>query len=211
MHTPTFGYSFAHRAQAMRLLAIGAFVAISSSAGAQQVQALRFARVVDGNGTVTPGGVVIVSGDTVLRVQGPRDALPRDARVVDLTRYSAIPGMIDVHTHITYSYDPESGLDPWNQGRREPDVIRKFQLENMRHTLESGVTTIRDLGASNYVDIALRDSVNKGVYVGPRMFVAGVGLSRRRLTNDSLIAAAVKTQVDHGADYIKMYGSTGSG
>lgn len=195
----------------MRILTFGALVAISATAGAQQVQALKFGRVVDGNGTVTPNGIVIVSGDTVLRVQDARAAIPRDAKVVDLTKYSAIPGMIDAHTHITYSYDPESGLDPWNQGRRAPEVIRRFQLENMRHTLESGVTTIRDLGASNYVDIALRDSVNKGVYVGPRMFVAGVGLSRRRLVNDSLIVAAVKAQVDHGADYIKMYGSTGSG
>jgi imidazolonepropionase-like amidohydrolase len=190
---------------------IAALVVACNTASAQQLQALRFARVVDGSGAVVEGGVVIVSADTVLRVQDARAAIPRDAKIVDLTRYTAIPGMIDVHTHITYSYDPESGLDPWNQGRREPDVVRKFQLENMRHTLESGVTTIRDLGASNYVDIALRDSVNKGVYVGPRMFVAGVGLSRRRLTNDSLVAAAVKANVDRGADYIKMFGSTGSG
>ena len=195
----------------MRLLTLGALLAFTATAGAQQIQALKFSRVVDGNGTVVPNGVVIVSGDTVLRVQDARAAIPRDAKVVDLTKYTAIPGMIDVHTHITYSYDPESGLDPWNQGRREPETIRKFQIENMKHTLETGVTTIRDLGASGYVDIALRDSVNKGVYVGPRMFVAGVGLSRRRLTSDSLIAAAVKTNVDRGVDYIKMYGSTGSG
>jgi len=194
----------------VRLLTLGALVVIASTAGAQQVQALKFARVVDGNGSVTPGGVVIVSGDTVLRVQSARAAIPRDAKVVDLTKYSAIPGLIDVHTHITYSYDPASGLDPWNQGRREPDVIRKFQLENMRHTLETGVTTVRDLGAGNYVDIALRDSVNKGVYVGPRMYVAGIGLSRRRLPNDSMIAPWIKQQVDHGADVIKVYGSTGS-
>src|SRR5438105_4215610 len=123
----------------MRLLTIATLFTLSGAAEAQQVQALRFARVVDGNGAVTPGGVVIVSGDTVLRVQAARAAIPPGATIVDLTKYSAIPGMIDVHTHITYSYDPESGLDPWNQGRREPDVIRKFQLENMRHTLESGV------------------------------------------------------------------------
>src|SRR3954466_2303325 len=205
------GNSVVPTGSAMRILTICALIAVSHTVGAQQLQALKFARVVDGNGAVTPGGVSMVSADRGLRVQDARAAIPRDAKIVDLTKYSAIPGMIDVHTHITYSFDPESGLDPWNQGRREPETIRKFQLENMRHTLEAGVATIRDLGASNYVDIALRDSVNKGVYVGPRMFVAGVGLSRRRLTSDSLIAAAVKTQVDHGADYIKMYGSTGSG
>jgi len=86
---------------------------------------------------------------------------------------------------------------------------------------------VRDLGASNYTDIALRDSINKGGWIGPRMFVAGMGLSkakppfrpntdttktiRGRVYNISQIPEAVKQQVDAGADVIKMYGSTGSG
>jgi imidazolonepropionase-like amidohydrolase len=94
-------------------------------------------------------------------------------------------------------------------------------------TLEAGVTTVRDLGASNYTDIALRDSINKAGWIGPRMFVAGSGLQRARppfrpntdttrtvrgrVYNISQIPEAVKQQVDAGADYIKMYGSTGSG
>jgi imidazolonepropionase-like amidohydrolase len=195
----------------VRLFTVVALVALSNTAGAQQLQALRFARVVDGNGTVTPSGVVIVSGDTVLSVLGARAAIPRGAKVVDMTKYSAIPGLIDAHTHVTFSYDPKSGLNPWDQGNREFDVVLKLVLENMRHTLETGVTTIRDLGASEYGDVALRDSVNKGVWVGPRMFVAGVGLGRWWLPHDSMVVAGVKQQVDHGVDYIKMFGSTGSG
>ena len=86
---------------------------------------------------------------------------------------------------------------------------------------------MRDLGASNYTDIAMRDSINKAGWIGPRMFVAGSGLQRARppfragvdttrtvrgrVYNISQIAEAVKQQVDAGADYIKMYGSTGSG
>ena len=98
--------------------------------------------------------------------------------------------------------------------------------ENLRRTLETGVTTVRDLGASNYVDIALRDSVNRGAMVGPRMFVVGYGLSRAtagrnggpparspatgRIVDTLDIAEAVRTQVAAGADWIKMYGSTGT-
>jgi imidazolonepropionase-like amidohydrolase len=98
---------------------------------------------------------------------------------------------------------------------------------NAMKTLEAGVTTVRDLGASNYTDIALRDSINKAGWIGPRMFVAGSGLQlarppfrpntdttrtvRGRVYNISQIPEAVKQQVDAGADYIKMYGSTGSG
>lgn len=211
------------RLAAVAIIAQAAPVAIAGA----QVKALRFARVIDGTGSVTPNGVVLVSGDTILRVLTARDAIPRGAEVVDLRRYSAIPGMIDVHTHITYAYDPESGNDPWRQPARAPELTYKLQQLNALHTLEAGVTTIRDLGASNYADIALRDSVNRGVFPGPRMFVAGYGLSkarppfragtdttrsqRGRVFDISQIAGAVKQQVDAGADYIKMYGSTGSG
>jgi imidazolonepropionase-like amidohydrolase len=190
-------------------------------------KALRFASVVDGNGTVTRNGVVIVQGDRIIRVMGPRDAVPSGAQVVDLTKYTAIPGMVDAHTHITYYWDPGTGTDPWRQPARAPEMTVQVARANGLKTLETGVTTARDLGASNYTDVALRDSINKAGWVGPRLFVAGSGLSRvrppyrpntdttrtlrGRVYNISQIDEAVKQQVDAGADYIKMYGSTGSG
>jgi imidazolonepropionase-like amidohydrolase len=196
-------------------------------AAAQQTKALQFAAVVEGSGRVIQNGVIIVSGDTIARVLDAKTPIPAGAQTIDLRRYTAIPGMIDAHTHITYAYDPESGNDPWRQPPRAPELTLKLQQANLLHTLETGVTTIRDLGASNYADIALRDSVNKGVFVGPRMFVAGSGLQkarppfragtdttrtqRGRIFNISQIPEAVKQQVDAGADYIKIYGSTGSG
>jgi imidazolonepropionase-like amidohydrolase len=212
----------------MRLFTLGALAGLfAASALGAQTKALRFAAVVDGDGRVTPNGVVIVNADTIVRVLAGDAAIPAGAREIDLRKYTAIPGMIDAHTHITYAYDPETGNDPWRQPARAPELTLKLQRDNMRHTLEAGVTTIRDLGASNYADITLRDSVNKGVWVGPRMFVAGSGLQRARppfragtdttrtqrgrVFNVAQIPEAVKQQVDAGADYIKMYGSTGSG
>jgi imidazolonepropionase-like amidohydrolase len=201
-------------------------VALTSNLGAQ-VKALRFASVVDGTGAVTPRGVVIISGDTIVRLAGARDPIPAGAQVVDLSRYTAIPGMIDVHTHMTYYWDSTSGTDPWRQPARPPEQTVQLARWNAMRTLESGVTTVRDLGASNYTDIALRDSINKAGWIGPRMFVAGFGLQRARppyrpntdttrtqrgrIYDISQIPEAVKQQVDAGADYIKMYGSTGSG
>ncbi|HEY4133196.1 MAG TPA: amidohydrolase family protein [Gemmatimonadaceae bacterium] len=192
-----------------------------------QTKVLRFKSVVDGTGRAIPNGVVVVSGDTIVRVGDAKTAVPSGAQVVDLTRYTAIPGMIDVHTHITYAWDPESGTDPWRQPQRSIELSLQLQKLNMLHTLEAGVTTIRDLGSSNYADIALRDSVNKAGWIGPRMFVAGYGLQRRKppyranadttkttrgaIYNISQIPEAVKQQVDAGADYIKMFGSSGSG
>jgi imidazolonepropionase-like amidohydrolase len=209
------------------LLAGGLAALIAGASAHAQTKALRFGAVVDGSGRTIPNGVVIVDGDKISRVIGPRDAVPAGATVVDLTKFTAIPGMIDVHTHMTYYWDPASGTDPWRQPARPPEQTVSLARANALHTLESGVTTVRDLGASNYTDIALRDSINKAGWIGPRMFVAGSGLQRARppyrpgvdttrtargrVYNISQIPEAVKQQVDAGADYIKMYGSTGSG
>jgi imidazolonepropionase-like amidohydrolase len=212
-----------------RLLAIGALLvaSIASHVSAQQIKALKFKAVVDGSGRVVQQGVVIIDGDKVARVIGPRDAIPANAQIIDLTQYTAIPGLIDLHTHMTYYWDSTSGTDPWRQPQRRPEETVRLARINAMHTLETGVTTVRDLGASNYTDVALRDSINKAGWTGPRMFVAGFGLQRARppyrpntdttktvrarIYNISQIPEAVKQQVDAGADYIKVYGSTGSG
>lgn len=209
----------------MRTFSLLAF-ALTTVAHAQ-TKVLRFKNVVDGDGRVTPNGVIILDGDKITRVAGPRDPVPPNTQVIDLTRYTAVPGLIDVHTHITYAYDPESGADPWRQPPRSNELTLTLQRGNLLHTLETGVTTVRDLGASNYADLALRDSVNKAGWIGPRIFAAGYGLQRARppyrpntdttktvrgrIYNISQIPEAVKQQVDAGADYIKMYASTGTG
>jgi imidazolonepropionase-like amidohydrolase len=212
----------------MRHLALGtAALVLAAHVSIAQTTALRFGSVVDGTGRVTANGVVIVDGDKVTRIAGAREALPAGATVVDLTRYTAIPGLIDAHTHMTYAWDASSGSDPWRQPQRTPAEVARLQRLNALRSFETGVTTVRDLGASNYVDVAMRDSIKAGTYPGPRMYVAGFGLQRARppfrpgmdttrtargrVYNISQIAEAVKQQVDNGADYIKMYGSTGSG
>lgn len=213
----------------MRLALLGGGLAAlcAMSTAHAQTKALRFGSVVDGTGRVVPNGVVIVDGDKIARIAGPSDALPSGATVIDLTRYTAIPGLIDVHTHMTYYWDPASGTDPWRQPSRRPEETVQLARANAMRTLEAGVTTVRDLGSSNYTDIALRDSINKAGWLGPRMFVSGYGLSRARrpyrqnadtmrttrgrIYDISQIPEAVKQQVDAGADQIKMFGSTGSG
>lgn len=201
-------------------------LAACSSAGAQST-VLRFHAVVDGSGRVIPNGVIVVDSDRITRVSGPAEALPSDAKVIDLTRYTAIPGLIDVHTHMTYYWDTASGTNPWRQAQRTPEQTVQLARANALATLQTGVTSVRDLGASNYTDIALRDSINSAGWVGPRMLVAGYGLQRARppyrpntdttrtqrgrIFDISQIPAAVKQQADAGADYIKVYGSTGTG
>src|ERR1019366_480592 len=201
-------------------------------------RALRFAGLVDGNGQVTNDATVIVDGDRIVSVGSGDGAVPSGVAVVDLRKYTAIPGMIDVHTHMTYWWDHAPGTKPFGPGgtRRTPSEVATVAMANARLTLETGVTTVRDLGASGYADILMRDRIDRGEAVGPRMYVAGYGLSkvtprasaalpasappasalpapwlRGRITALADIPLAVKTQADSGADVIKMYGSTGTG
>src|SRR5690242_11822611 len=194
---------------------------------AAQITALRFARLVDGTGRVVNDAVVMVEGDHITSVASGSQAVPRGARLIDLRPLTGIPGLIDVHTHITYYWDQAPGSQPWSQqGRRRSAETVFLAQENARRALESGVTTVRDLGASEYGDLVMRDLINRGKMLGPRMYAAGFGLSKQRtpprpgalpgaprgrIADPADIPIAVKAQVDAGADWIKMYGSTGSG
>ncbi len=143
-------------------------------------RALRFAKLVDGDGTITTDATIIIDGDHIVTVGTGDGAVPKGVTVVDLRRYTAIPGLIDVHTHMTYWWDHAPGTRPFGGGgtRRTPAEVATVAMENARLTLESGVTTVRDLGASGYADLLMRDRINRGDAVGPRMFVAGFGLSK---------------------------------
>ncbi|MCU1381317.1 MAG: amidohydrolase family protein [Acidobacteria bacterium] len=181
-------------------------VASSASAATKIVRA---GRVVDGSGQVLTNAVIVVDDDRITSIGTA--APPAGAEVIDLSRYTVIPGLIDLHTHMTYFWDPHSGTRPLSQPRRPAGVTTVLAADNARRTLETGVTTVRDLGASGDVDYAMRDLINMGKMVGPRMFVAGQGLSAPRAD-----AAApdygqlAETRIAAGSDWVKVYGSRGS-
>jgi imidazolonepropionase-like amidohydrolase len=197
----------------------------SPRAGAQETTALRFGKLVDGRGGIVRDAVVVVKGDRVTQVGTGDAAVPAGAKVVDLRRYTAIPGMIDAHTHMSFAWDRTPGTRPWSQlGTLGPIVTAHLAQENARRTLETGVTTVRDLGSFDSIDLGLRDLINRGAIAGPRMFVAGNGLHvSRRVPKPGAAAAdpgqadgvdevrrVARQQIGSGVDWIKMYGSTGS-
>jgi imidazolonepropionase-like amidohydrolase len=175
--------------------------------GIANAQAYRFGRVWDGE-RVLSNTVIVVEKDRIKSIGGPAN----DA--IDMTRYTALPGLIDVHTHMTYVFD----MTRITQAGRGAATVYLSQ-ENAKKTLETGVTTVRNLGAGDYADIAMRDLINAGEMVGPRMYVSGYGLFITRGgrggpgTADGPVEVmkVVRQQIGAGADLIKMYGSTGSG
>src|SRR5215831_10425273 len=190
-----------------------------------RIRVIKFGKLVTGTGQTISNARVVVENDKIVSISQSDSGIPKGAQVIDLGKFTGIPGLIDVHTHMCYYWDGKPGSDPWRQGgQRMPAVTVFLAQENARKTLETGVTTVRDLGASEYMDIAMRDLINRGAMLGPRMFVSGYGLhstqraapegtapSRGRAHGPAEVAIAVKQQVDAGANVIKMYGSTGSG
>ena len=198
-----------------------AFAAFAAIASAQKVTAVRLGKLWDGD-KVIDRPLVIIEAGRIKSVTAGDPAPPAGAELVDWSRFYGLPGLIDVHTHMTYFWDRRPGTVP-RGGQRLPAETVFMAQDNARRTLEAGVTTVRDLGASDYTDIAMRNLINAGYMVGPRMFVSGYGLSLGRATrpggvpvegNGSAdspeeVIKAVRRQIAAGADVIKMYGSVG--
>jgi imidazolonepropionase-like amidohydrolase len=138
--------------------------------------------------------------------------VPSGAETIDLSQYTGLPGLIDAHTHITYVWDGAPGTTPLKQPQRSLEERIRASEANARRTLETGVTTARDLGAGGGADIQMRDLINAGRVTGPRLFVAGQGISAGR--GGALDAAAARTTTEARlatpADWVKVYASRGS-
>ena len=186
--------------------------ALPGLAQTSSLVAVRFGLLVDGLGHTTKDAVVVIDHDHIVRVGTGDAAVPAGAAIVDLRKYSGIPGLIDLHTHMTYFWDPDSGSRPLNQPRRSPDVTADLAFANALKTLGTGVTTVRDLGGSNGIDYMMRDAINAGRRTGPRMFVAGQGISAGRTGGPGVdgMRQQVAQRVTAGSDWIKLYGSRGS-
>jgi imidazolonepropionase-like amidohydrolase len=144
------------------------------------VIALKAAHLFDGKSKMLlQNGVVIVQGDKIVDV-GSNVSIPSDAKVIDLGDATLSPGFMDAHTHIT--------LDFTDYNKRRIDELALNVSEQAiratafaRATVEAGFTTVRDLGSRfvgspEFVDVALRNAINQGIIVGPRMLVATKGI-----------------------------------
>lgn len=200
-------------------------VSAQQKQAAKAIKAVRFGKLWDGKGRLWTSAIVVIEGDRIKTVTSDRAAIPSGAEVIDLAKYTGLPGLIDVHTHMTMYTDETPGEPMLKQLTANPPAVEVFLArKGALRTLEAGVTTVRDLGADQYMDIAMRDLINRGEMLGPRMFVCGYGLY---ITNTPYkpglnlpaggiadgvpeVLRVVRQQIAAGADVIKMYASTGT-
>ena len=187
--------------------------------------AIRAGRLIDGRGGApVANAVILIEGERVTAV-GPRLSIPHDARVIDLGAATVMPGFIDCHTHVT--------SQPANYYE---DLFRKTPIDvavtahlYAKRTLDAGFTTIRDVGAGEFIDVALRNAIDRGDVPGPRMQVATLTIGSTGGHGDITgfspylkfgsfsgiadgvdeIRKLVRFEIKNGADLIKMLASAG--
>ena len=198
----------------------------ATAQAAGPVTAIKAGRLVDvAAGRVRNDQVVLVQDGRITAV-GPAGAtpVPAGAKVIDLSGHTVLPGLIDTHTHVTS--DPAT--PPYYHYGISVPRQALTGARFARDTLLSGVTTIRNVGAAGYTDVALRDAINAGDVIGPRILASGpaLGITGGHCDGNMLapefheqaegvadgpvaVRAMVRKNVKYGADVIKYCGTGG--
>ena len=143
------------------------------------------------SGQLTQGGTVVVDGDKINALGG---AAPANAKVIDLGDATLLPGFIDAHTHIDGEFQKDFYKDFYEQMLRFPVEQAHTAALYAKRTLEAGFTTVRNVGAGDFIDIGLRNAINNGVIVGPTHDHRGAldRFDRRPLRHQPVPAGRVK-------------------
>jgi imidazolonepropionase-like amidohydrolase len=203
-------------------------VALAAPASRAEVIAVKAGLLIDGTGAPPRKNVVVVVADGKILAIGP--LVPTGARVVELGDKTVLPGFIDCHVHLAGRVVGEG--ENWDDAavRDLPQKDAIYGVRNAARTLEAGFTTVRNVGASDFTDIALRDAIRDGIVPGPRIVAAGhaIGIIGGHCDTNGYnpgilerdpehgiadgveeIVKAVRYQIKHGADVIKTCATGG--
>jgi len=152
-----------------KLLCILLSVMAFSTFAQNKITAIKAGKLFDSEKGVFLNNQIILIKDNLITEVGSNVKIPANAQLIDLSSKTVLPGLIDCHTHITGQ--PENYME--DLFRKTPIDIAITSHIYAKRTLEAGFTTCRDVGATEYVDIALRNAINAGKIPGPRLYVAG--------------------------------------
>ena len=214
----------------MKRFFVLALFALTAAAQTSKTIAIKAARMFDGTSdNIVRNAVVVVTGNKITSIGG---AVPANADVIDLGDVTLLPGFIDSHVHITGESGDNWYKDFFDGIMRQPAEQALYAAMYAKRTLDAGFTTIRNVGANDYVDVGLRNAINAGVAVGPRILTAvhaigatgghgdgdpippSVGVPQQGPINGvcngpAECRAAVRYQIKYGADVIKFMPSGG--
>ena len=213
------------RMLALRLVLFSVLAATSAHAD-EALTYIKAGQLIDVIGGKTRSSqVIVVQGDKIVRVANAADVqISVDAQLIDLSGHTVLPGLIDMHDHLTgdHRFHGYRGL-----GISLPRETL-YGVLNARKTLNAGFTTVRNVGASGYSDVALRDAINDGEIDGPRIRVSGpaLGITGGHCDNNLLppdyrdkgeavadgpwaVRAKVREVIKYGADLIKFCATGG--
>jgi len=172
-------------------------------------------RVFIGDGRVLERATVVVEGPRIVKVSRGAAAIPRGARRISLRGRTLLPGLIDCHVHLCLDASP----DPLTALLAEPPARTTLKAARFaRQTLLAGVTTVRDMGGSDGIDLGLRDAVAAGLVQGPRILASGRVVCMtgghgwpfgRQADGPDQVRQAVREQLRAGVDLVKLMATGG--
>lgn len=189
----------------------------SNSGHHEALAAIRSGWLFDGTGaSAVRNGCVLLSGDRILDA-GPVHSvdIPTTAKVIDLPEHTVLPGLVDIHSHVSIH---TTGRPHQQVARPESEIVLDA-ISWLRQDLEAGVTTMRTLGDSDFLDIRIREAQKASKISGPRLKVAGnliqsshvdVAVSRSTCDGFEAIRAAIRASIRHGCDWVKFYSTPDS-
>ena len=176
------------------------------------------------SGRLLDDQTLVVSGDRIVAVEPASQIKPQSGdKTIDLGDATLLPGLIDVHTHLT----DDTNFDPYHELTTTVAKSALIGARNAKVTLQAGITTVRNVGADGFADVDLRDAINEGLIEGPHMQVSGpaLGITGGHMDNNLLpesfhsvgdgvadgipaVQHMVRRNIKYGADLIKI-GATG--
>jgi imidazolonepropionase-like amidohydrolase len=154
------------------LIGAAVFLACHAQVALAETVVLKAAHLFDSvSGKLTEHGVIVVSDGKILAV-GSDSKIPDKARVIDLGDATLLPGLIDAHVHMSAQSSDNWYRDQYEDLKRFPAEKALYGAHYAKLTLEAGITTVRDVGSSEFISLGLRNAIAAGVIPGPRMLIS---------------------------------------